>query len=68
MKVEVQYPVGSYKIDIALLDLTTNKYLLGIEIDGLRYHSTTKQKYHDLVRQNFIESKGYKIIRIPELM
>ena len=68
MKVEVQYPVGSYRIDIALLDLTTNKYLLGIEIDGLRYHSTTKQKYHDLVRQNFIESKGYKIIRIPELM
>ena len=68
MKIEVQYPVGSYRIDIALLDLKTNKYLLGIEIDGLRYHSTTKQKYHDLVRQNFIESKGYKIIRIPELM
>ena len=68
IKIENQYPIGSYRIDIALLDQNTNKYLLGLEIDGYRYHSSATQKYNDLVRQNFIEAKGYKIIRIPELL
>lgn len=63
-----QYEVGSYRIDIALLDLTTNAFLLGIEVDGFKYHSTARQKYNDEIRQNFIESKGYKIMRIPELL
>ena len=68
VKIENQYPIGSYRIDIALLDQNTNKYLLGLEIDGYYYHSSATQKYNDLVRQNFIEAKGYKIIRIPELL
>ena len=68
MKISLQYPIGSYKIDLALLDSQTNKYILGIEVDGFRYHSTTRQRYNDLVRQNFIESKGYKLIRVSELL
>lgn len=68
LKIETQYPIGSYRIDIALIDKLTNKYLLGIEVDGFKYHSTLRQRYNDLVRQNFIESKGYKILRISELL
>ena len=40
IKIENQYPIGSYRIDIALLDQNTNKYLLGLEIDGYYYHSS----------------------------
>ena len=68
LQIEVQYPIGSYRIDIALLDSQTKRYLVGLEVDGYRYHSSAQQKYNDLVRQNFIEAKGYKIIRIPELL
>ncbi len=68
MKLVVQYPIGSYRIDIAFIDPQTNKYLLGIEVDGFLYHSTIRQRYNDLVRQNFIEAKGYKLIRISEIL
>lgn len=68
LKLVLQYPIGSYRIDVALLDSQTDKFVLGIEVDGFLYHSTIKQRYNDLVRQNFIEAKGYKLIRISELL
>ncbi|MGL5590838.1 MAG: AAA domain-containing protein [Metamycoplasmataceae bacterium] len=63
-----QYPIGSYRIDLALINRQSGRFLIGIEVDGLRYHSTTNQKYNDIIRQDFIESKGYKIIRISEML
>ena len=66
IKIETQFPVDSYRIDIALLDKETNKFLLGIEVDGFKYHSSFEQKSRDKERQDYIESKGYKIIRISE--
>ena len=66
IKIETQFPVDSYRIDIALLDKETNKFLLGIEVDGSKYHSSFEQKSRDKERQDYIESKGYKIIRISE--
>ncbi len=68
MKLAYQYPIGSYRIDVTLLDLNTDKFILGIEVDGFLYHSTIRQRYNDLVRQNFIEAKGYPILRISELL
>lgn len=68
LKLVLQYPIGSYRIDVALLDSQTDKFILGIEVDGFLYHSTIKHRYNDLVRQNFIEAKGYKLIRISELL
>lgn len=67
VKLIAQFPVGSYRIDVALFDANNEKFILGIEIDGYRYHSSSEQKYNDLIRQNFIESKGYPILRIPEI-
>lgn len=67
IKLIAQFPVGSYRIDVALFDKSNERFILGIEIDGYRYHSSNEQKYHDLIRQNFIESKGYSILRIPEI-
>ncbi len=67
IRLVAQFPVGSYRIDIALFDTNNENFILGIEIDGYRYHSSKEQKYNDLIRQNFIESKGYPIMRIPEI-
>ena len=64
IKLIAQFPVGSYRIDVALFDKSNERFILGIEIDGYRYHSSNEQKYHDLIRQNFIESKGYSILRM----
>ncbi|MGL5521783.1 MAG: AAA domain-containing protein [Metamycoplasmataceae bacterium] len=63
-----QYPIGSYKIDLALINKINGKFILGIEVDGFKYHSSASQKYNDIVRQDFIEAKGYKLIRISELL
>jgi very-short-patch-repair endonuclease len=68
VKLIKQYEVGSYAIDIALLDENDN-YLLGIEVDGYRYHDGAGfDKYlSDISRQDFLEVKGYDIYRIKEI-
>lgn len=68
MTLKTQYNVGSYRIDVALLDKNTDQFLLGIEIDGYKYHSSPKQKYNDFLRQMFLKSKGYNIIRVSEML
>ena len=66
LKLFQQYPVGSKRIDIAVLDEDDN-YLLGIEVDGYKYHSTVDKYLKDLSRENFIKSKGYDITRIKDI-
>ncbi|WP_342252102.1 hypothetical protein [Spiroplasma endosymbiont of Amphibalanus improvisus] len=67
-KIIKQYPVGSKRIDIALTDNDSN-YLLGIEVDGYKYHEGQGfDKYLDyLSRQYFLQNKGYDIVRIKEI-
>ncbi|MGL5268678.1 MAG: AAA domain-containing protein [Spiroplasma sp.] len=66
LKLGQQYPVGSKRIDIAVLD-QNNNYILGIEVDGYNYHSTIDQYLSDISRENFIKSKGYDIVRIKDI-
>jgi len=68
VKVIKQYEVGSFAIDIALLD-QKNNFIIGIEVDGYDYHlGTGFDKYlNDLSRQEFLESKGYDIYRVSEI-
>lgn len=61
-----QFPVGKKRIDIAVYDPENNHVVLGIEIDGYRYHSTPQKVLEDLDRQNFLEDRGYKMTRISE--
>ena len=65
--IETKYAVGSYSIDIALMDSDTNKFLLGIEVDGYKYNSEFVEMTKDIERQRFIEAKGYPIYRVLEL-
>lgn len=64
-----QYEVGSKRIDIALVDSITNHFILGIEIDGYKYHGGLGfDKYlEDYSRQEFLEAKGYSIFRVNEI-
>jgi very-short-patch-repair endonuclease len=68
VKVIKQYEVGSFAIDIALLD-QKNNFIIGIEVDGYDYHlGAGFDKYlSDLSRQEFLESKGYDIYRVSEI-
>ena len=68
LDLHTQYSIGSYRIDLALVDKISGKFMLGIEVDGFKWHSTAIQKYNDIVRQDFIEAKGYKLIRISEVL
>jgi very-short-patch-repair endonuclease len=68
LEIVTKHPIGSYVIDLAIFNKATGKFLLGLEIDGLKEHLTALQKYGDVVRQDFIKVKGYELIRISEIL
>ena len=64
---EVDAQVGSagFRIDLALKDPDrTNQYLLAIECDGARYHSSSWARERDRLRQEVLEGKGWRFHRI----
>ncbi|WP_027308519.1 AAA domain-containing protein [Caloramator sp. ALD01] len=62
--VDTQVGVSGYKIDLAIYDPNTSRYILGIECDGATYHSSKSARERDIHRQRFLESRGWNIIRI----
>ena len=54
-----QYIIGEY-----IVDFFFRKSMLIVEIDG-GYHCTDEQQKEDTIRQNWLEQKGYKVLRIP---
>ena len=64
---EVQKQVGSkgFYIDLAIADPEQpGRYLLGIECDGAMYHSARSARDRDRLRQQVLESVGWKLHRI----
>ncbi|WP_027119940.1 AAA domain-containing protein [[Mycoplasma] testudinis] len=59
-----QVQVGSFFIDLAIYDKNNDQFILGIECDGLTYHSKTEDVQRDFFRQQYLESCGWKIYRI----
>ena len=59
-----QVGVSGYKIDLAIFDPNTCQYILDIEYDGATYHSSRSARERDIHRQRYLESRGWKIIRI----
>jgi REase_MTES_1575 len=53
-----QHRVGRYRLDFAYPEA-----MVGVEIDGREFHSTPEQKAADKVRQDRLESGGWKILR-----
>lgn len=63
----VHHQVGAagFKIDLAIVDPDNNNhYVLAIECDGARYHSTSWARERDRLRQQVLEGKGWRFHRI----
>ena len=63
--VKSQVGCSGYKIDLAIRDKDNpGHFLLGIECDGAAYHSCATARDRDRLRQEVLESLGWKIYRI----
>lgn len=64
-KVCRQVGVSGFKIDLAIVNPENDsEFLLGIECDGAAYHSSKSARIRDRMRQDILESRGWKIYRI----
>lgn len=62
---EPQVGVAGYYLDLAVKDPgLPGKFLMGIECDGATYHSAKSARDRDRLRQDILESLGWKIRRI----
>jgi len=64
---DVQKQVGcaGYRLDLAVVDPNSpGRYLLGIECDGAKYHSSPVARDRDRLRQQVLENLGWTIYRI----
>jgi very-short-patch-repair endonuclease len=60
-----QVGVAGFFIDIAVIDPgNPGRYLMGIECDGMTYHSAKSTRDRDRLRQSILERLGWKIRRI----
>ncbi len=65
LTVHKQVGVSGYRIDLAVVDPDlAGSYLLGIECDGATYHSARTARDRDRLRQQVLESLGWRIHRI----
>lgn len=64
LEIETQHEFNSYRLDFVIYDKKTNNYILGIEADGASFHSSDLARIRDIDRQNYLESRGWKIYRI----
>ena len=55
---------SGFRIDLAVKNKNGIGYLCGIECDGAQYHTGWKVRANDIWRQQVLESKGWKIMRI----
>jgi very-short-patch-repair endonuclease len=65
LKVDMQVGASKYRIDLAVHDpRDERRYLLGIECDGVTYHSARTARDRDLLRQLVLQRMGWRIHRI----
>ena len=64
-RVAAQVGSSGFRIDLAVYDPDrASRFLLAIECDGARYHSSSWARERDRLRQIVLEQKGWKIHRI----
>jgi len=64
LTVDCQVGDSGFKIDFAIRDPKTNRYLLAIEADGATYHSSEYARERDYMRQRILEGRGWRFVRI----
>jgi hypothetical protein len=61
----MQVGASRYRIDLAIRDSRDQRrYLLGIECDGVTYHSARTARDRDLLRQLVLQRMGWRIHRV----
>jgi len=64
-EVHPQVGMAGFYIDLGVLHpANPTRYLLGIECDGATYHSSRSARDRDRIRQQILESRGWRIHRI----
>ena len=65
VKVQKQVGCAGFRVDLAVVDQNNpGRYVLGIECDGAKYHSSPVARDRDRLRQQILEHKGWRIHRI----
>ena len=65
LEVRKQIGCSKYKIDLALVHPNyPGRFILGIECDGATYHNSATARDRDRLRQEVLESCGWRIVRI----
>lgn len=65
LMIDKQVGCAGYRIDLAVKDVNNpGRYILGIECDGATYHSAKTARDRDRLRQEVLESLGWRIHRI----
>lgn len=63
--VATQVGQSGYRIDLGIVDPRDNsKFILGVECDGAMFHSGKSVRERDVMRQKFLERRGWNIDRI----
>lgn len=64
-QIVTQVGYSGYKIDLAIVHPDDpSKYILGIECDGTMFQSAKSTRERDVMRQEFLQSRGWNIERI----
>ena len=63
-RVDAQVGVSGYRIDLAIRSEDGEGYDLGIECDGVTYHSSPTARDRDWLRQQVLEGLGWRIHRV----
>ncbi|MCL2570089.1 MAG: AAA domain-containing protein [Firmicutes bacterium] len=62
--VEIDLGNNSYKLSLAVYDRKHDTYLVGIECDDAAFRSSSSVLERDVFRAAFMESRGWKILRV----
>ena len=64
LDVESHVGCDGFRIDLAVRDLDSGRYILGIECDGRSYHSSASARFRDIWRLDILEKFRWKIHRV----
>lgn len=63
-RLQQQFRVGGFRIDLVVKSNITGKPVIAIECDGAKYHSSNEAYSWDMFRQSQLEKQGFTFYRI----
>lgn len=63
-RIQQQYKIGGFRIDLVIKSKITMKPIIAIECDGAEYHSSNEAYAWDIFRENVIKPYGFIFYRI----